>query len=165
MGFWPVRCTPKTHFLHSLHTNCATLWCMRVLRIDPSRQVSMEAARVGLQSHIWCPNHPNSFENRWKPRFWDVDPGNWHENSYENSLYLRVEVKDKPGVLSSITNILAKNNISVQRLIQIPDNKKKTASIVIITHKSNEYDAQSCIKSFKFNKNILKKPTLIRLFN
>ena len=48
----------------------------------------------------------------------------YNYNSYENSLYLRVEVKDKPGVLSSITNILAKNNISVQRLIQIPDNKK-----------------------------------------
>ena len=49
----------------------------------------------------------------------------YNYNSYENSLYLRVEVKDKPGVLSSITNRLAKNNISVQRLIQIPDNKKK----------------------------------------
>ena len=35
----------------------------------------------------------------------------YNYNSYENSLYLRVEVKDKPGVLSSITNILAKNNI------------------------------------------------------
>ena len=29
----------------------------------------------------------------------------YNYNSYENSLYLRVEVKDKPGVLSSITNI------------------------------------------------------------
>ena len=84
-------------------------------------------------------------------------------NKYLNSLYLRFEVKDKPGVLSQITQKLAKNRISVERLIQIPDHKKKTASIVIITHKSNEYDAQNCLKSFKSNKNILKNPTLIRL--
>ena len=58
-------------------------------------------------------------------------------NNYTNSLYLRFEVKDKPGVLSQITNQLAKKNISVQRLIQIP-NKNKTASIIIITHKTEE---------------------------
>jgi len=84
-------------------------------------------------------------------------------NKYLNSLYLRFEVKDKPGVLSQITQKLAKNRISVERLIQIPDHKKKTASIVIITHKSNELDAQNCLKSFKSNKNILKNPILIRL--
>jgi len=84
-------------------------------------------------------------------------------NNYSNSLYLRFEVKDKPGVLSQITQNLANNKISVERLIQVPDHKKKTASIVIITHKSKEINAQKCLKSFKSNKNILKSPTLIRL--
>jgi len=84
-------------------------------------------------------------------------------HNYSNSLYLRFEVNDKAGVLSQITQKLAKNRISVERLIQIPDHKKKTASIVIITHKSNELDAQNCLKSFKSNNNILKSPILIRL--
>ena len=84
-------------------------------------------------------------------------------NNYFNSLYLRFEVKDKPGVLSQITQQLAKKKISVERLIQIPDHKHKTASIVIITHKANEYNAQKCIKSLRSNKNILKNPILIRL--
>ena len=44
-------------------------------------------------------------------------------NNYVNSLYLRFEVKDKPGVLSQITNRLAKYKISVKRLIQTPDKK------------------------------------------
>ena len=83
--------------------------------------------------------------------------------NYLNSLYLRFEVKDKPGVLSQITQQLAKRKISVERLIQIPDHKRKTASIVIITHKANEYNVQKCIKSIRSNKNILKKPILIRL--
>ena len=84
-------------------------------------------------------------------------------NNYANSLYIRIEVKDKPGVLSQITQHLAKRNISVERLIQIPDHKNDTASIVIITHKSYEQDAQKFIKLIASNRNILKKPVLIRL--
>ena len=84
-------------------------------------------------------------------------------NNYTNSLYIRIEVKDKPGVLSQITQHLAKRNISVERLIQIPDHKNDTASIVIITHKSYEQDAQKFIKLIATNRNILKKPVLIRL--
>tara|TARA_Y100001970_G_scaffold292741_1_gene435562 strand:- start:2519 stop:3808 length:1290 start_codon:yes stop_codon:yes gene_type:complete len=87
----------------------------------------------------------------------------YNKNNYENSLYLRFEVKDKPGVLSEITRHLAKKNISVERLIQIPNHKKKTASIVIITHRCRELDVQNCLKSFRSNRNILKSPTLIRL--
>ncbi len=84
-------------------------------------------------------------------------------NNYCNSLYLRFEVKDKPGVLSQITKQLAQRKISVERLIQIPNHKRKTASIVIITHKANEFESQKCIKSIALNSNILKKPVLIRL--
>jgi len=85
-------------------------------------------------------------------------------NKYSNSLYLRFEVNDKPGVLSQITQSFAKRNISIERLIQIPDHKNKKASIIIITHKTNELDSNKCLKSFKTNKNILKVPTRIRLF-
>ena len=88
----------------------------------------------------------------------------YNVNKYSNALYLRLEVKDKPGVLSLITKQLAKYNISVKRLIQIPDHKKKTASIAIITHEANELNSKKCIGSFKANKNIIKSPVLIRLF-
>ena len=83
---------------------------------------------------------------------------------YSNSLYLRFEVNDKPGVLSQITQSLAKKNISIERLIQIPDKKNKKASIIIITHQANEFNANRCLKLFKSNHNILKNPTRIRLF-
>ena len=85
-------------------------------------------------------------------------------NNYVNSLYLRFEVKDKPGVLSQITKQLAKYKISIQRLIQIPDNLRRKASIIIITHNVKEYYSKKCINSFKSNKNVLKTPVLIRLF-
>mgnify|MGYP001254469635 CR=1 FL=1 len=89
----------------------------------------------------------------------------YNTNNYTNSLYLRFEVKDKPGVLSELTSRLAKNKISVKRIIQTPSKKNKIATIVIITHKTSEKNSNNCLKIFKKNKNIIKKPTLIRLFN
>ncbi len=89
----------------------------------------------------------------------------FNNNSYTNSLYLRFEVKDKQGVLSHITNRLAKFKISVKRIIQTPDKISKKATIVIITHKTSEINARNCLSLFKKNKNILKFPTLIRLYN
>ena len=84
-------------------------------------------------------------------------------NNYTNSLYLRFEVRDRPGVLSQITNRLAKYKISVKRLIQTPDKKTNKATIVIITHKTSEKNYMNCLSIFKKNRNILKTPTLIRV--
>ena len=85
------------------------------------------------------------------------DIKSYNKDNYSNSLYLRFEVKDKPGVLSDITNRLAKYKISVKRIIQTPDKRNKKATIVIITHKSKESSANSCLSIFKKNKNIVQK--------
>ncbi len=89
----------------------------------------------------------------------------FNNNNYTNSLYLRFEVKDKQGVLSLISNRLAKYKISVKRIIQTPDKKRKKARIVIITHKTTEINIKKCLSIFRKNKNILNFPTLIRLYN
>ena len=68
--------------------------------------------------------------------------------------YLRLEVIDKPGVLSNITNVFSKNKVSIKRLVQNPDRNKKSSSIVIITHKSKD----------KFLNKILKKKLLKKLY-
>ena len=87
----------------------------------------------------------------------------YNVKNYTNSLYLRFEVKDKPGVLSRITNRLAKYKISVKRLIQTPDKKNNKATVVIITHKTNESNSRNCLSNFKKDKDILKNPTQIRI--
>tara|TARA_B100001057_G_scaffold280940_1_gene281348 strand:- start:4799 stop:6091 length:1293 start_codon:yes stop_codon:yes gene_type:complete len=89
----------------------------------------------------------------------------FNNNQYSNSLYIRFEVKDVQGVLSLITNRLSKYKISVKRIIQTPDKKNKKATIIIITHKTTEINAKNCLSIFKKNRNILKSPTLIRLYN
>lgn len=80
-----------------------------------------------------------------------------------NSSYLRIEVKDLPGVLSSITKIFAKNKISIKNLIQVPNKKNKKASIAIITHQSLEKNFNNLLKSLNRNKFVIKSPTFIRI--
>ena len=82
---------------------------------------------------------------------------------HRSSSYLRIEVKDLPGVLSSITKIFAKNNISIKNLIQVPNKKNKKASMAIITHKSFEYNFNNLLSSLTKNKFVMKKPTFIRI--
>ena len=79
------------------------------------------------------------------------------------SSYLRIEVKDQPGVLSSITKIFAKNKISIKNLIQIPDKKKNKASVIIITHKTYEMNFNKLLVNLNKNKFLIKKPTFIRI--
>ncbi len=89
----------------------------------------------------------------------------FNSEKYSNSLYLRFEVKDRSGVLSLITNRLAKYKISIKRIIQTPDKINKRATIVIITHKTTEINIKKCLSIFKKNKYILRYPTLIRLYS
>ena len=79
------------------------------------------------------------------------------------SSYLRIEVKDKSGVLSSITKIFAKNKISIKNLIQIPNKKSGKASIAIITHKNMEKNYNNLLFNLTRNKFVFKKPTFIRI--
>jgi homoserine dehydrogenase len=87
----------------------------------------------------------------------------YDQKLYLNSLYLRLKVKDKSGVLSSITKAFAKNKISIKNLIQTPDKKNKKAFITIITHENFEKNYESLIIDLKQNKFLLKKPIFIRI--
>ncbi len=79
------------------------------------------------------------------------------------SSYLRIEVKDQPGVLSSITKIFAKSKISIKNLIQAPNKKEKKATVVIITHEALEKNFNNLLSNLYKNKFILKKPIFIRI--
>ena len=79
------------------------------------------------------------------------------------SSYLRIEVRDIPGVLSSITKIFAKNKISIKNLIQEPNKKNYKASIIIITHENLEKNYNNLLLNLTKNKFVLKKPTFIRI--
>ena len=88
---------------------------------------------------------------------------NFDVSKHTCSSYLRIEVKDLPGVLSSITRAFAIYKISIKNLIQNPYKKNKKASIIIITHENKEKNYRNLLKNLIKNKFVLKKPTFIRI--
>ena len=79
------------------------------------------------------------------------------------SSYIRLDVTDKTGVLSSITKILSKNKISVKRLIQNPFKSKKFASIIIISHKAKNSNLVKSISELANKKFVINKPKFFRI--
>ncbi|OUW73334.1 MAG: homoserine dehydrogenase [Pelagibacteraceae bacterium TMED216] len=81
------------------------------------------------------------------------------------SAYIKLDVKDKHGVLSNITNICSQNKVSIKRLIQDPNSNKLSSSIVIITHKCKNDLLTKTLKKLEKKEYIIGKPKLIRIEN
>ena len=89
--------------------------------------------------------------------------GNFNISNHSCSSYLRIEVKDQSGVLSSITKIFTKSKISIRNLIQVPDKKKKKATVIIITHKTLKKNFDNLLSSLHKNKFVIEKPVFVRI--
>jgi len=81
------------------------------------------------------------------------------------SSYIRLNVKDKYGVLSDVTKIFSNNKVSIKRVLQNPYKNKKKSSIVIITHRSKDNDIQKTLKTLAKKSYIIRKPKLLRIEN
>lgn len=81
------------------------------------------------------------------------------------SSYIRLDVKDKYGVLSDVTKIFSNNKVSIKRVLQSPYKNKKNSSIVIITHRSKDNNIQKTLKTLAKKSYIIKKPKLLRIEN
>ena len=79
------------------------------------------------------------------------------------SVYLRLDVRDKHGILSDIAKVMAKNKVSIKRLIQKPNVNKKNASIIIVTHESKNSSFVKMLSSLKTKKYIINTPKFIRI--
>ena len=67
----------------------------------------------------------------------------------ESNYYLRIMTKDIPGVLSKITNYFNESNISVEKILQIPDNNNEIIPIIISTHKVKKNELMIAIKKIQ----------------
>tara|TARA_B100000945_G_scaffold304095_1_gene289263 strand:- start:1991 stop:3289 length:1299 start_codon:yes stop_codon:yes gene_type:complete len=79
------------------------------------------------------------------------------------SSYIRLDVIDRTGVLSSITKILSQNKVSVKRLIQNPLKRKKFSSIIIISHKTKNINLVKSINELSKKKFVINKPKFFRI--
>tara|TARA_A100001011_G_C14252683_1_gene818632 strand:- start:433 stop:1731 length:1299 start_codon:yes stop_codon:yes gene_type:complete len=79
------------------------------------------------------------------------------------SFYIRLDVIDKKGVLSSITKTMSKNKVSVKRLIQNPFKKRKFATIIMVSHRVKNINLIKCINEVSKKNFIVKRPKFIRI--
>ena len=81
----------------------------------------------------------------------------------ESKYYVRATVVDEPGVLSKITSILGKNNVSLRSVIQKGDEENGNVTIVLVTHKTNEKELNNSIKEIAELKSVYKINNIIRI--
>jgi homoserine dehydrogenase len=54
--------------------------------------------------------------------------------------FLRLHVSDETGVFAEITSLFAENNISFEKILQLPVKKREVAEIVLVTHHASKRD-------------------------
>ncbi|HSG30029.1 MAG TPA: homoserine dehydrogenase [Thermodesulfobacteriota bacterium] len=79
--------------------------------------------------------------------------------------YLRFEVKDKPGVLGKITNVLGDNSISIESVIQKGNSPGGDVQVVMMTHKAREHDLKNALSKINRFSFVNNKPSFIRIEN
>ena len=84
-------------------------------------------------------------------------------NNKKFSVYLRLDVKDKHGILSDVTKVMTKNKVSVKRLIQNPTMNKKNATIIIITHEAKSLSFSKALSALKKKNYMVNTPKIIRI--
>ncbi|NJD57393.1 MAG: homoserine dehydrogenase [Nitrospirae bacterium] len=77
--------------------------------------------------------------------------------------YFRFSAIDKPGVLSKISGILGKHNISIASVIQKDRHEGKAVPLVVLTHRAREKDVMSAVKEINRLQIVAGKAIYIRV--
>jgi len=87
----------------------------------------------------------------------------FNSSNLESKYYLRIRAKEQPGVLSMITSYFNEANISIEKILQIPDNESDSIPIVITTHKIISSELLSSVKKISDLDFILGNISLIQI--
>ncbi|MDC9728510.1 MAG: homoserine dehydrogenase [Methyloprofundus sp.] len=82
----------------------------------------------------------------------------------QTAYYLRLTVEDKPGALADITNILAKQNISIEAIIQKePHHGETNLPVIMLTQRTIEKEMNTAISAIEKLSSVTGQVTRIRL--
>jgi homoserine dehydrogenase len=79
------------------------------------------------------------------------------------SYYLRVMAQDRPGVLSRITGVLGKNDISIASMIQKGRGGHEAVPVVMMTHEAREKDMRRALTAIDRLADVASTTTMIRV--
>jgi homoserine dehydrogenase len=77
--------------------------------------------------------------------------------------YLRLTVKDQPGVLARVASVMARQKVSIASVIQNPSLRPGAASLVLTTHRSNERAMGATLRQLTALSSTLDEPVLLRI--
>jgi homoserine dehydrogenase len=83
--------------------------------------------------------------------------------SIRSRYYLRLTVKDEPGVLARVASITARQKVSIASVLQGPAETPGAASLVLTTHESNERAMRGTLRQLKSLRAVLEDPLLLRI--
>ncbi len=69
--------------------------------------------------------------------------------SVETRYYLRLTVKDQPGVLARVAGALGQAGVSIAHILQTPDEAARTAEIAVVTHRVVERQIRSALAALE----------------
>ncbi len=101
------------------------------------------------------------------------DQSNWYplreykgENKYfedvESSMFIRLSVKDEPGVLAKIAGTFGENNVSIESVIQ--EGRGDKAELVLVTHEAPEKDLNNSINQISSLDAVTTVTSLLRVY-
>tara|TARA_B100000700_G_scaffold144362_2_gene160435 strand:- start:13025 stop:14287 length:1263 start_codon:yes stop_codon:yes gene_type:complete len=104
----------------------------------------------------------NNEKSNWYP-LREYKKGNKSFEDVESSLFIRLSVKDEPGVLAKIAGAFGENSVSIESVIQ--EGRGNTAELVIITHDAKERDLSVSVETIQSFSEIDDIASIIRVYS
>ena len=83
--------------------------------------------------------------------------------SIRGRFYVRLTVKDQPGVLARVASEMARHEVSIATVIQGPAERARAASLVLTTHESDERAIARTLRRLRALTAVLEAPVLLRI--
>jgi homoserine dehydrogenase len=83
--------------------------------------------------------------------------------SIRSRYYVRLTVRDQPGVLARVASEMARHRVSIATVIQGPAERPRAASLVLTTHESDERAIGRTLRRLRSLATVLEEPVLLRI--
>ena len=114
---------------------------------------------------IYCAKHDN-FNYSTFSNSEEADPATKFVTNFNSAYYIRLSARDKTGVLSKISSIFSKNNISVAQVVQENDKRANgSVPLLLITHDTFEKSVNKAVEEIGSKANLAKVESVIRVIS
>lgn len=111
---------------------------------------------------IYCATH-NKFNYSTFENTENGDPATKFITDFKSAYYMRLKAQDRAGVLSKITSVLSKHNISVAQVIQGNGKSDGIVPIILVTHETFENNVHKVVEEINSDGGFASVSAVIRV--